>query len=73
MTDNGERALEEAKALFQSLRGSTIISQALCIAIEQLEKVEPPVMREMSNIADMKLLRDELFPVYMSILEALED
>ena len=56
-----------ARKLFESLRGGLIISQALCIAINELEKVEPPVMRESSNIADMKFLRDELFSLWRDI------
>ena len=37
-----------------SVRERYILAQALSIAIEQLESVEPPVMRELSNIEDMK-------------------
>jgi hypothetical protein len=60
----------EAERLFSSLRGSYIVSQALCIAIEELEKVEPPEMREHSNIADMQLLRDELFSFFARLQHA---
>ena len=49
-----------AEALVQSLRGQYIIGQALDVAIEVMEKAERP---ETSNIRDMKLLRDELFPI----------
>jgi len=48
-----------------SHRGRYIISQALNKAIEVMEAVEPEVMREVSNINDMKFLRDELFNMYV--------
>lgn len=37
-----------------SMREKYILAQALTIAIKELESVEPPVMRELSNIADMR-------------------
>ena len=49
-----------------TMRGQYIVSQALNKAIEALEAVEPEIMREVSNIDDMKFLRDELFNVYVS-------
>ena len=49
-----------------TMRGQYIISQALGKAIEVMEAVEPKVMRELSNIEDMKFLRDELFNMYVS-------
>lgn len=49
--------------LFRSLRGQFIISQALAVAIETLKKVEPPY-REESNIEDMEILHEVLFPLY---------
>lgn len=52
---------EKAMNLFQSVRGQYIIGQALCIAIEQLESVEPEHLQQKSNIQDMKLLAKELF------------
>ena len=56
----------EATELLYSHRGAFIISQALCLAIEELEKVEPSE-QEWSNILDMKLFRDELFPSYLAV------
>lgn len=74
MTDDKQATHTQGKVaaehLFSSLRGAYIVSQALCIAIEELEKVEPPVMREQSNIEDMQLLRDELFPFFASLQHA---
>ena len=49
-----------------TMRGQYIISQALGKAIEVLEAVEPEIMREVSNIEDMKFRRDELFNMYVS-------
>ena len=41
---------------FATMRERYILAQALSVAIRTLEQVEPPVMRELSNIADMKEL-----------------
>ena len=50
-----------------SVRGQYIISQALCLAIEKLNEIQPEHMREQSNISDMEYLRDELFPIYKAV------
>jgi hypothetical protein len=57
---------EEAKLLLKSERGAWIISQALHLAVEELEKVSPP-FREESNIRDMRLLMEELYPTYVHV------
>jgi hypothetical protein len=44
-----------------SVREQYIIAQALHVAIKEMEAVEPAVMREVSNIADMKHLRETNF------------
>jgi len=44
-----------------SVREQYIIAQALHVAIETMGKVEPAIMREESNIADMKRLRESVF------------
>ena len=49
-----------------SVRGQYILSQALCLAIEKLESVDG-VHKEVSNINDMKLLLDHVFPIYKGI------
>ena len=54
----------------ESLRGQYILGQALHIAIESLESVEPECLREISNINDMRLLRDGLFPIGSLLAEA---
>ena len=51
---------EEAFALLDSMRGRYIVSQALHYGIQELEKVPVPY-QEVSNLSDMKLLREELF------------
>jgi len=53
---------EKALALFSSMRGQYIISQALFLAHRELKDAEP------SNAADMKLLHDELFPIFNDYL-----
>jgi len=62
----------DAIALAQSPRGQYILSQALTIAINTMEEVEPFIMREVSNIADMRLIRDQLFPLFTEI-QAVQD
>ena len=66
-----EQSIQEAIALAQSVRGQWIMGQALHYAIIALEKIEKPY-REISNIADMKLLRDNLFPMFSASVEATE-
>jgi len=56
----------DAIRLVQSPRGQYILSQALTVAIEALEEVQPP-LREVSNIEDMKFIRDNLFPIYAEV------
>ena len=46
-----------------SPRGQFIISQALAVAVENLDKVEEP-HREASNISDMQGPLDNLYPMY---------
>jgi len=58
---------EQAAALFNSLRGKYIVGQALHKAIKAMEQVEPPAMRELSNIEDMKLMMEQLFPMFMAL------
>ena len=61
-----------ARDFFTSTRGQYIVGQALHIAIEALESVEG-VHKEVSNISDMKYIRDELFPIYTALHEDHED
>lgn len=50
--------------LFQSVRGHYIIGQALYKAIEVMKKEKFP---EDSNIYDMQLMMDEIFPMFKVI------
>ena len=56
--------MTQQDTFLDSLRGQYIMAQALEVAIDTLEKVEPSYMREVSNIEDMKFLREKFnFPV----------
>jgi hypothetical protein len=57
----------KAHAFLASMRGRYIVSQALHVAIKEMSAVEPAVMREESNIADMQYLKDTIFPLYFDI------
>ena len=52
---------KRAVALAKSPRGRYLISQALCEAADTLQKAPSPPW---SNIADMLILRDELYPAH---------
>ena len=52
---------EDGMKFLASLRGQLIMAQALYVAIDTLEKVEPEYMQEKSNIADMKRLQETVF------------
>jgi len=54
-----ELSLEEGANFLLSLRGRLLLGQALNIAIPKMEEV-PENRREISNIADMKALRDSV-------------
>ena len=66
-----ENTLEFATGFAKSIRGKFILGQALHYAIIELEKMEHP-LREVSNISDMKLLRDFLYPMFSASVEATE-
>ena len=54
-----ELSVEEGANFLLSLRGRLLLGQALNIAIPKMEEV-PENRREISNIADMKALRDSV-------------
>ena len=56
----------EAQGFAEGLRGGYIISQALFYGIRELEKIDPP-LQEVSNLADMRFLRDNLYNLFMDI------
>ncbi len=59
-TTTSTKELNKAIEFAESLRGNYILGQALFYAIKELEKVPSPY-REVSNISDMKYIRDELY------------
>ena len=65
-----KRQAEMDKEFVNSFRGGYILGQALHVAIPILEAMEFP---EHSNIADMKYLRDNLFPLYSGVHRAVEE
>jgi len=73
MTSTAKRAAaeeasvrKEAIEFMGGMRGQFILSQALYIAVQELEKVPLP-NREASNISDMKYLLDNLFTIYKHV------
>jgi len=54
---NKEGQAIECIGFMTSMRGRLILDQALSLAIRELDKVEG-AMKQVSNIADMKYLRD---------------
>lgn len=54
---------EIALNLLKSQRGAYIMGQALYTAIEVMKQV-PKSFREVSNIEDMEMLEEALFPIY---------
>ena len=57
--DDLEMSVEEGAKFLLSLRGRLLLGQALNIALPKMENV-PTIRREISNIADMKALRDSI-------------
>ncbi len=55
--------------LMDSMRGHFIVSQALLLAIESMESRTKIEEQEPSNVADMQLLLDEVFPMYKPVHE----
>ena len=59
---------EDAVSFLSSMRGRLMMARALHYGIKELNKVEG-VHREVSDIADMQYLKDELFNFPVEILE----
>ena len=64
--------VKETIEFSQSPRGRFIQAQALYYGIKKLSEVEG-VMREVSNICDMKYLLDVLYPGYETIFDHIEN
>ena len=60
---------QRAMLLMDSMRGHFIVSQALLLAIKSMESRTKIEEQEPSNVADMQLLLDELFPMYKPVHE----
>ena len=56
----------EAMKFANTVRGQYIMGQALYLAIQSIE-ARPKIEQEPSNVADMKFLMDNLFPMFNSI------
>lgn len=73
MTKKGEDKMgnerKGALKFMSSLRGQFIMGQALYIAAETLKKVDEP-FTELSNIADMEYLMDNVFPMFKQLKES---
>ena len=63
---------EDGMKFLASLRGQLIMAQALYVAIDTLEKVEPEYMQEKSNIADMKFLQENVFTFPVEALKPVD-
>jgi len=64
--------LKETMEFAQSPRGKFIQAQALYYGIKKLSEVEG-VLREVSNICDMKYLLDVLYPGYEEIFNHIDN
>ena len=64
MDDQRKEALE----FYVSARGQYIMAQALYYAICTLKRVEPEIMQEKSNIADMEYIREHLFSTFPDMI-----
>jgi len=64
--------VKETIEFSQSPRGRFIMAQALYYGIKKLTEVEG-VMREASNISDMKYLLDVLYPEYETLFDHIEN
>lgn len=60
-----------AQTIANSLRGQYLISQALCLAVKVLRK-RPKHLQEPSNMADMEMLIEHVFPIYKVVEQARE-
>jgi hypothetical protein len=59
----------DALEFLNTLRGQYIMGQALWLAIQTIE-ARPKIEREPSNVADMRFLMQNLFPMYRDIMVA---
>ena len=63
----GEAKAACARELVSTMRGQFIISQALVIAVRKMKKEKYP---ETSNIQDMEMLMEAIWPLYKFVAES---
>ena len=63
--------VKETQAFANSPRGKFIQAQALYYGMKKLSEVEG-VLREVSNISDMKYLLDVLYPGYEQVFDHID-
>ena len=59
---------KKAREFYVSARGQYIVAQALYYGIRTMKSVEPEVMQEKSNIADMEYIREHLFSTFPDMI-----
>ena len=64
-----QKGIDDGIKFANSARGQYIIAQALYIASKALGEVQPPVMQEKSNIADMKYIMESLYSPFLPVFE----
>jgi len=64
-----QEGIDDGIKFATSARGQYIIAQALYIASKALGEVQPSVMQEKSNIADMKYLMELLYSSFIPVFE----
>ena len=70
--DEKDVAVKKAVDFLGTMRGRYIMAQALYHGIKTLSSVQPDVMQEKSNIADMQYLKEALFNLPDEIFEPME-
>jgi len=56
------------REFYDGERGQYIMAQALYYAIRTMKSVEPEIMQEKSNIADMEYIREHLFSTFPDMI-----
>ena len=63
MNEDKVKDVQEAGEFLSSMRGRYIVSQALHLAMKEINS-RPANLQEPSNVEDMKYLYDNVFPLY---------
>ena len=64
-----QEGIDEGTKYANSARGQLIIAKALYIASKALSEVQPPIMRENSDIANMKYLMELLYSSFIPVFD----